>query len=201
MADRRALPKPPASLLGFQVIHPDFLSSRDYWQKEIIPKIADLRAEKAVTVMKKGVPIEGRVVDSDGKPVAGARVLSTDNRNAMFAGIDQFAVSTDADGRFRTGQVKAGEWFLVASAKGHAPGDQRVKIGTAVPQVEITLGRPRAFKGKVVDPDGKPIAGAFVDPDRWRGYRCLGRLSLDRRRRPVPLGRRARRPVDRRRQP
>ena len=62
----------------------------------------------------------------------------------------------------------------MASAKGHAPGDQRVKVGTAVLQVEITLGRPRPFKGRVVDPDGKPIAGAFVNPDTWRGYRCLG---------------------------
>ena len=167
-------PETTGELLGFQVIHPDFLSSRDYGHKEIIPKIADLRADKAVTVMKKGVPIEGRVVDADGKPVAGARVLSTDNQARCSRTSIKFAVSTDADGRFRTGQVKPGEWFLVASAKGHAPGDQRVKVGTAVLQVEITLGRPRPFKGRVVDPDGKPIAGAFVNPDTWRGYRCLG---------------------------
>ena len=104
----------------------------------------------------------------------GRRVLSTDNQTRCSRTSITFAVSTDSDGRFRTGQVRPGEWFLVASAKGHAPGDQRVKIGTAVPQVEITLGRPRPFKGRVVDPDGKPIAGAFVNPDTWRGYRCLG---------------------------
>ena len=126
--------------------------------------------------MKKGVPIEGRVVDADGKPVAGARVLSTDNRGAMFTDIARFAVSTDSGGRFRTGQVRPGEWFLVASAKGHAAGDLRVKVDTAVLQVEMTLGRPRPFKGRVVDPSGKPIAGAFVDPGTWRDYRCLGAL-------------------------
>ena len=50
-----------------------------------------------------------------------------------------------------------------------------MKVSTAVPQVEITLGRPHTFKGRVVDPAGKPIAGAFVDPDVWKGvYRCLG---------------------------
>ncbi len=90
--------------------------------------------------MKKGVPIEGRVIDADGKPVAGARVLSTDHRSALFGSIDEFAVSTDSGGRFRTGQVRPGEWFVVASAKGHAPGDHLVKVGTAVLQVEITLG-------------------------------------------------------------
>ncbi len=101
-------------------------------------------------------------------------VLSTDNQRAMFESIEKFAVSTDVNGRFRTGQVRPGEWFLVASAKGHAPGDHRVKIDTAVLQVEIHLERPRSFKGRVVDLDGKPIAGAFVNPDTWRGYRCLG---------------------------
>jgi AhpC/TSA family len=62
----------------------------------------------------------------------------------------------------------------VATAKGHAPGHQRITIGTAVPQVEITLGRSRAFTGRVVDIDGKPIGGAFVNPGVWRGYRCMG---------------------------
>lgn len=167
-------PETNGEMLGFSIVHPDFLSIRNYHDKEIIPKIADLRAGKAVTVMKKGVPIEGRVVDADGKAVGGARVLSTDNPRDMASEVDNFAVSTDVNGHFRTGQVKSGEWHLIGQAKGHGPGVQSVKIGTAVPQVEITLGRPRVFKGLVRDPDGKPIAGAFVNPDTWRGYRCLG---------------------------
>ena len=105
-------PETTGELLGFRVIHPDFLSSRDHYdQKEIMPKIADLRAEKALTVMKKGVPVEGRVVDADGKPVAGARVLSTDDKFAMFMSIAPFAVSTDSNGRFRTGQLRPGRGF------------------------------------------------------------------------------------------
>ncbi len=194
-------PETTGELLGFQIIHPDFLSSRDYDNKEIIPKIADLRAGKAVTVMKKGVPIEGRVVDADGKPVAGARVLSTDNQQAMFTDIDQFAVSTDAGGRFRTPQVKPGRMVPRGQRQGTRPGRPAREVGTAVPQVEITLGRARPFKGRVVDPDGKPIAGAFVNPDTWRRLPLPGGIPLDRRRRPVPLGRRAQRRVDRQRQP
>jgi beta-lactamase regulating signal transducer with metallopeptidase domain/uncharacterized GH25 family protein len=166
-------PETTGEMLGFQVVHPDFLSSRDYHQKEIIPKIADLRAGNAVSVMKKGAPIEGRVVDADGKPVAGARVLSTDNLGSMHTDVDNFAVSTDANGRFRTGQVKAGEWYLIAQAQGRGPGVRSVKIDTAVPQVEIALDRPHVLKGRVVDSGGKPIAGAFVNPDTWRGFRCL----------------------------
>ncbi len=167
-------PATTGELLGFRIDHRDYLSTRDYGDKQIIPKIADLRAGKAVTVMRKGVPIEGRVVDADGKPVAGAVVLSAGSPQEMPSEVNRFAVSTNAAGRFRTGQVKAGEWFLIARAKGHAPADQTIKVGTAVPQVEITLGRPRPLKGRVVDPQGKPIAGAFVNVDSWRHYRCLG---------------------------
>jgi beta-lactamase regulating signal transducer with metallopeptidase domain len=168
-------PATTGELLGIRIEHRDYVSSRDYHDEKTIPKIADLRADKAVTVMKKGVPIEGRVVDTGGKPVAGARVLSMGDERAMYASIKQFAVFTDADGRFRTWQVKPGQWFLVASAAGHGPGDLRVTVGAAVQQVEIALGRRQTFKGRVVDPDGKPIAGAFVDPDVWKGtYRCLG---------------------------
>ena len=105
--------------------------------------------------MKKGVPIEGRVVDAEGRPVAGALVLSTEQRWDLHSEPAKFAVTTDAKGHFRTGQVKAGEWFLVARARGHAPGERSVKIGTAVPQVEITLGRPHAFHGRVIDPGGQ----------------------------------------------
>ena len=173
MADHRR-PKTTGELLGFHVVHLDYLSSRDYTTKEIIPKIADLRAGKAVTVMKKGVPIEGRVVDAEGKPVAGALVLSSDRQMDLYSELDQFAVRTDDKGHFRTGQVKAGEWFLLARARGHSPGENHVRIGTAVPQVEITLGRPHTFHGRVVDPDGKPVAGAFVNIDTWRRYRFLG---------------------------
>jgi beta-lactamase regulating signal transducer with metallopeptidase domain len=167
-------PETTGELLGFKIVHPDFLSVRDYRQGATIPRIADLRAGKAMTVMKKGVPIEGRVVDADGIPVAGARVLSADDPRAFFVEIAPFAVTTDANGHFRTGQVKPGEWFLVVMAKGHAPGDQRVTIGSPIPQFEVALGRPRPFKGRVVDPDGKPIAGARFDADAWRGHRCLG---------------------------
>lgn len=162
-------------LLGFHVVHPDYLSSRDFTSKiHPIPKVADLRAGKAVTVMKKGVPIEGRVVDAVGRPVAGAVLLASDRLEDLPSEVDPFAVTTDDKGHFRTGQVQEGSWYLLARAGGHAPGVASVRITTAVPQVEIKLGRPRPLRGRVVDPSGKPVAGAFVNIDTWRGHRFLG---------------------------
>ena len=167
-------PETTGELLGFRMVHPDYLSARDYTTKETMPKIADLRVGKAVTVMKKGIPIEGRVVNAQGRPVAGAKVLSTANRWELHTDVNKFAVTTDDRGHFRTGQVKEGDWYLVVRAKGHAPGERRIRIGKSVPQVEISLGAPHPFFGRVVDPSGKPVEGAFVNVDSWRFNRFLG---------------------------
>jgi beta-lactamase regulating signal transducer with metallopeptidase domain/protocatechuate 3,4-dioxygenase beta subunit len=167
-------PETTGELLGFHVDHPDYLSDRDYTTGREKPTIADLRAGKAISVMTKGVPIEGRVIDADGRPVAGATVYSSRRQGNLGSGVHEFAVTTDEAGHFRTGQVRPEVWYLVAMARGHAPGEQQVKVGTAVPQVEIRLGRPRPFEGRVVDPDEKPIEGAFVNVDSWRRNRFLG---------------------------
>ncbi len=193
-------PETTGELLGFHVVHADYLSSRDYTAKEIIPKIVDLRAGKAVTVMKKGVPIEGRVVDAEGKPVVGARVLSSDRQMDLYSELDQFAVTTDDKGHFRTGQVKAGEWFLLARAKGHSPGENHVKIGTAVPQVEIALGRPTGFPRSHHRPGGQADSGRIHQHRHLARLPVPGSVPLLRRRRPLPLGRRPRRRADRQRQ-
>jgi beta-lactamase regulating signal transducer with metallopeptidase domain/protocatechuate 3,4-dioxygenase beta subunit len=167
-------PETTGELLGFHVDHPDYLSDRDYTTKREKPKIADLRSGKAVSVMTKGVPIEGRVLDAAGRPVAGATVLSSPRQDDLGSDIRAFAVTTNEAGHFRTGQVRSEVYYLVAMAMGHAPGEQRIKVDKALPQVEIRLGHPRQFAGKVVDADGKPIEGAFVNVDSWRRYRFLG---------------------------
>ena len=167
-------PPTTGELLGFFINHPDYLSDRDYSANREKPPIDSLRAGKAVSVLKKGVPIEGRVLSSDGQPVAEALVISTERAGDLFTGPDQFTVKTDAEGRFRTGQVKAGDWHLLVRASGHAPAARRVKVGGAVPFEEIRLEPPHSFRARVVDPEGKPVEGAFVNIDTWQGYRCLG---------------------------
>ncbi|MHB1560353.1 MAG: carboxypeptidase regulatory-like domain-containing protein [Isosphaeraceae bacterium] len=171
-------PETTGELLGFYVVHPDYLSGRGYNDKEPKPKIADLRAGKAVSVMKKGVPIEGRVVDANGRPVAGARVLTASYLGEVFSRADRFEVTTDDRGHFRTAQVAKGRWFLLAQAKGRAPGETQVRIDQAVPQVQIAMGRPHAFQGRVLDTSGRPIEGASVNIDTWHGYRFFG-VHLD----------------------
>ena len=182
-------PETTGELLGFHLVHPDYLSSRDYTEKETIPRIADLRAGKAVSVMKKGVPIEGRVLDADGRPVPGARVISNSYQQALYE--EDFIVTTGADGRFRTGQVKAGEWFLVAMAKGHGPGEARIKVGNRGAPGRDPPGPAADLQGPRGRPRGQADRGSLRQHRHLAGQPLPGRLPLQRRRRASPLGRRA----------
>jgi beta-lactamase regulating signal transducer with metallopeptidase domain len=167
-------PQTTGNLLGFYITHPDFISDREYVSQREKPPIEELRAGKALSVMKKGVPIQGRVLGADGKPVAGALVISTDSPGTLFNSVADYAVKTDAEGHFRTGQVKPGDWHLIIQAAGHAPAAREIKVGSAIPYEEIRLEASHVFRARVVNPSGRPVVGAFVNIDTWRVYRCLG---------------------------
>ena len=106
--------------------------------------------------MKKGVPIEGRVIDADGKPVAGARVLSTDYPQSVYSQLDEFTVLTDDRGRFRTGQVNPGEWHLIAQARGHSPGGAVIKLGSAIPRSRSSSAVPMSSRVALSIPRASP---------------------------------------------
>jgi RNA polymerase sigma factor (sigma-70 family) len=169
----RGAPETTGELMGFSIIHPDYISDPEDVSRER-PPIADLRVGKAVSVLKRGVPIEGRVLDSDGAPVSDALVILTNRPYSLFTQVKRSAVSTDADGRYRTGPVAPGQYHIVVRAEGRAPGAEVVEVGHEAPQVDVHLGRSRPLKIRVADSEGEPISGAFVSVDTWRVYRCLG---------------------------
>ncbi|HVA46875.1 MAG TPA: carboxypeptidase-like regulatory domain-containing protein [Pirellulales bacterium] len=115
--------------------------------------------------------IEGRVVDSAGKPLAGAEVRiwqklrAPDGRFAdrpvEFDGGD--VLLTDADGRFVSPDVLAGEAFarIVIEADGMLAGRSGwIEIGNdaAVAAPDILLRRLRTVTGDVNDRRGQPVA-------------------------------------------
>ena len=93
-------------------------------------------------------------------------------------------VSTDDDGAFRLDPVDQGRLRLVAAAAGHgtvwrklpeadpgAAGDQ--ELG------DLVLGSEIVLRGRVIDEDGSPIAGANVDFGRRPSPMFRGPLSMN----------------------
>jgi beta-lactamase regulating signal transducer with metallopeptidase domain/protocatechuate 3,4-dioxygenase beta subunit len=142
------------------------------WQRNFDNLDFDLRPDmpRVKIVLEKGVRIRGRVLDPDGKPVAGATVAPalTGTGNSL-TGDSRFSVATRADGTFEVLLPASNEakYNLVAHdgeifkwrkwANGVLP-PIRTRPGEVVEGVTLTLTRPAVVRGKVVDEDGKPVA-------------------------------------------
>lgn len=124
--------------------------------------------------LRKAASISGKVTDAKGQPVAGARVRITREmgmrrllRGAVSnpgALLGAQGVLTVADGTFRLRGLEPERNLSVEAAKsGYAtarkPGVS-VKAGDAVKDVALVVRRGLEARGKVVDAQGQPVAGA-----------------------------------------
>lgn len=110
----------------------------------------ELRLEPAAIVV-------GRVIDRDegtGVPAAIELRPSGDDQAPRYA-------RSAGDGTFRIEGVPNGTWIADAFSPGYlSPGGIEIEAGKGVP--EIALARGATIEGKIVDAEGKPIAGAAV---------------------------------------
>ena len=128
----------------------------------------------------------------DGKPLAGVQVslifqIDRDGRTELESGTDR--VETDSAGRFRFETVEAGrrvsayanvDGFTSQGTMSHAlASGQELEI----PPIELKS-RGAFVAGIVVDPDGKPVAGATVSAMERSG----GSISFGRGGPPKPTG-------------
>jgi protocatechuate 3,4-dioxygenase beta subunit len=106
--------------------------------------------------------VEGFVVDPDGRPVPGARVLPAPT-DASQPPRDVGEILTAADGSFQVPGFRAGERLTLRVAReGYAP---RTVSGIEVPPpepLEVVLEPAGRIAGTVVDESGRPVEGATV---------------------------------------
>ncbi|MBI3820480.1 MAG: sigma-70 family RNA polymerase sigma factor [Planctomycetes bacterium] len=119
--------------------------------------VAEGESKQCEIVLKSGSYIYGRVTDAEsGKPIEGAEVAT----HILFKRF----VTTNADGLFMCEGLRPGSGtpFFVR-AKGYAMESPDASV---VPEsglkLDVQLKRGRTARGKIIDPDGKPIIGAFV---------------------------------------
>jgi hypothetical protein len=123
-----------------------------------------------------GTRMRGRVVDAQGKPIAGAGVKLDLYRHQLghtiTAAGTEWTFNADGDGRFATPPLPAGNGQFDISAPGKVstgvwkiaePGTFAVDLG------DVTLPDEIPVAGIVIDGEGKPAPGVEVIPDyNWR---------------------------------
>ena len=163
--------------------------------KGVVGKAWPITVER-VKVFPANVALTGRLLDQQGNPITHAIVERSPNRYYLDAWLEQDSltvgpavgyrsiqkqhghptVQTDAQGRFRFEPVKLGEYILTVEADGYAPQSRNIKVTPQVQPEQFDLKPGRKISNRVLNPAGRPIAGACVVLNHWhvhtdsRGY-------------------------------
>lgn len=120
-----------------------------------------------IVLEEAAVSVTGRVVDGDTQePIAGARVESRAVGAGRLEDHPRFGlveVATDDEGRFVLSGLGTGPFRVSASAPGFGSTTRSDVAGDVA--VTLYLFRGVGIYGRVLDPKGEPIEGAFVDAD------------------------------------
>jgi RNA polymerase sigma factor (sigma-70 family) len=147
---------------------PPFLSSAQAEQMGSRPASPDRAGPKG----QAEITIQGRVLDPEGKPLAGARLLLLGKADKPTdAGV------SSPEGRFTLRVPKDQEdHYLFAMADG--VGLDFLDLHRLKPNesVELRLVKDRVIRGRIVDTQGKPVAGALV---RVKSLNVYANHSLD----------------------
>ena len=109
-------------------------------------------------VMKRGVRVEGSVLDAHGDPVPGAPLYLGFDPSAY----DRLDARADDDGQFVFPTVGPGEHDLVVEVRGHAPRKMKLVVPERVatlPGVIVQLEAAHFIAGTVVDAAGQALDG------------------------------------------
>jgi hypothetical protein len=133
--------------------------ARKGYAARTISRIQTPLPEPLTVELTPSARIAGTVLDESGDPVAGARVVLTGE--ARFVA----AAEVDSEGRFEMADLAPGRFRLSAVASGYLPaahGGIEIKEGSGIEGIDLVLRRGAVVEGRVLAPDGSPVAGARV---------------------------------------
>ena len=133
---------------------------------------AGLRAETLVLVLGRGHALEGRVLEADGRPVAGACVVVGEEWGQV--------TRTGAEGRYAFRGLSRGRTLLLAGRRGGMPVDAGGVEIPAVDRFDIVLPPAAVLAGTVTDGEtGAPIPDVLVQAGTWWGGCGAGSATTD----------------------
>jgi hypothetical protein len=172
--DFRSLPE---NLESLQIVtaHPDYIEGRyicdgagSVYGGERV-KLETLRKAEAAFKLRKGLVVTGRVLNENGEPISGARLLLGDNRFVSKPNQGR----TDEQGEFRLPGANLGPTYLTVQANGFGPESRPITVEAKTAPVEFRLSPGHVFKAKVVDEAGRPVRTARISVDMWQNRQTL----------------------------
>jgi thiol-disulfide isomerase/thioredoxin/uncharacterized GH25 family protein len=124
-----------------------------------------LRSQTSVVVMRKGIPVRGKVTDPAGKPIAKAVVIWGHGGQNMATE----RRSTDESGRFRFQVATTGPLKVAVVAKGWMPDQKAIAVSPTMAPVDFQLKAGKKLRLRIVDRSGAPVPGVYTTVAAWRG--------------------------------
>ena len=151
-------------LTGVGAFSPIVVVSAKGFSREARRLVLRRKEETAQVRLHSGVAVSGRVLDSTGKSVAGAKVLaSSASEPFVVLSTDRDGVETDAKGNWSVSTLRPGVYRFSASHPRFASASlPPVAVERSISGLEIRLDRGATIAGRVVDQDGKGVSAADV---------------------------------------
>jgi protocatechuate 3,4-dioxygenase beta subunit len=152
---------PEADRISMGLRHPAYGGDNGRSRRIAGQDLLDARAFKHVETLEKGMMISGKVLDDQGRAIANATVIIA---SRSFNPLPAF---TDESGAFRIACSADTSAYreipgLVVEAPGYAPATQIIDFQVKPAPLEFRLTCGRDIACRVVDTQGRPVAGAWT---------------------------------------
>lgn len=159
------------AFLPVAVEHPDYLPPEGQAVEE--PTLNSLQDRTALFKLRSTCVLDGQVLDLEGRPVAGAKVVRGQEWGIM--GVEEAnKTETDAAGKFHFGRLTAGKAMVAAQAPGFGPAKAVTEIRQGATPLVLKLQKSQTLRGQVTDPAGAPLAAVDIKVDGWGDFRYPG---------------------------
>ena len=156
--------------LRFQATHPEYAVDGllDTWENPDIAK--QLLASNYVYRLDRGVAVSGIVVDTDGQPVPGVKLMVNSERRLR-------KTTNQSDGTFKLPGLKTGANVLRAEARGFAEVARNIDVTNNQEPMRLILQRGNIVRLRVLNADGLPVPKATVRTVSFNVFPSLGGAS------------------------